>query len=421
MKRTPALLATLCVVSCFAIAGESAKNPATTSPPTPAADPFADRLTGDWGGLRSDLAAHGLTLDVESTHFYQGLLGGTGNKDFDYGGRVDAFFNVDTGKLGLWEGGGIRTHVEYRYGELGGSRGGALWPTNSSSVLPLGVEDELVATSIYLTQKLGDSASLMLGKINAVDLLANDAFFGGWGTTRFSNLAFVAPPSGVLPPVIYGAIASIKTDPITWTLMVYDPIDRTNEYWPDDLFDSGVNYALSATYVGKLAGRTTIYSLGGAYSTKDGANLSELLLPSDLKTGTKDGAYSVSFQFSHFLKEYSARPGDGWGLFLKGAIADGNPNPIQSSIVGGLGGKGLIPSRKDDSFGLGYFYYNFSNDLQSALSPLVKLKDEQGVEIFYNVAVTPWFHITADLQVIDPARSGSDTAVVGGLRANIRF
>lgn len=414
-------LSLIALLGSFTIAGESAKNPAPASPPAPAADPFADRLTGDWGGARSSLLAHGISFDLESTHFYQGLFGGSGNQDFDYGGRVDAFLNLDTGKLGLWEGGGIRTHVEYRYGDLAGSRGGALWPVNSGSVLPLGVEDELVATSIYLTQKLGDSASLMLGKINAVDLLANDAFFGGWGTTRFSNLAFVAPPSGVLMPVIYGGILSLKTAPITWTLMVYDPADRTKDYWPEDLFDTGVNYALSATYVGKLAGRTTIYTLSGTYSTKDGANLSELLLPADLKTGTKDGAYNVSFQFSHFLKEYSERPGDGWGFFIKGALADGNPNPIQSSIVGGIGGKGLIPARKDDSFGVGYFYYNFSDDLQSALSPLVKLKDEQGLEVFYNVAVTPWFHITADLQVIDPARSGSETAVVGGLRANIRF
>ncbi len=360
-------------------------------------------------------------MDLESTHFYQGMFSGTGRDDFEYGGRLDGFFNLDTDKLGLWEGGGLRTHLEYRYGELSGSRGGAVWPTNTGSIFPLGSEDDLVASSIFLTQKLCDSASVMLGKINAVDLLASDPFFGGWGNTRFSNIAFVAPPSGVFPPVIFGGILKFKTKAVTWTLMAYDPEDRTREYWPDDLFSSGGNFSLTATYAGKLAGRTTLYSLGGVYSTKEGANLSELLLPADLKTGNKDGSYSISFGFSHYLQENSGRPGDGWGLFFKAALADGNPNPIRSSISGGIGGKGLITSRPDDSFGVGYFYYNFSNDLQSALSPLIEIQDEQGAEVFYNVAVTPWFHVTADLQILSPARAASETAVVGGLRANVRF
>ena len=68
-----------------------------------------------------------------------------------------------------------------------------------------------------------------------------------------------------------------------------------------------------------------------------------------------------------------------------------------------------------------YFFYDFSDDLQDAVSPLIEFDDEQGFEAFYNVAVTPWFHIAADLQVINPARGANDTAVVGGLRANIRF
>lgn len=49
---------------------------------------------------------------------------------------------------------------------------------------------------------------MMLGKINAVDLIANDPFYGGWGNTRFMNVAFVAPPSGLFPPVITGGVFS---------------------------------------------------------------------------------------------------------------------------------------------------------------------------------------------------------------------
>jgi porin len=218
-----------------------------------------------------------------------------------------------------------------------------------------------------------------------------------------------------------GAIASIKTAPITWTLMAFDPNDRTNDYWPDDLFDDGINLSLGATYVGKLAGRTTIYNLSGTYSTKDGANLGELLLPADLKTGNINGAYNVSFQFSHYLKQHSDRPGTGWGLFVKGALADGNPNPIQRSIIAGIGGKGLFPSRRDDTFGIGYFSYNFSDALHDSLNSRVNLDDEQGLEVFYNFALTPWFSIGGDLQVIDPALGSNHVAVIAGLRATASF
>jgi len=256
--KTPIALALLCSCHLALHAGETLQTPPPSAETAAAAKPYSDRLTGDWGGLRTQLAEHSLSLDLDSTQFYQGLLSGDGNDDWDFAGRVDAFFNVDTEKLGLWQGGGIRTHTEYRYGSLPGFRGGALWPVNTGATLPLGGGDQIVASSIYLTQSIGKNVNLVLGKINAVDLLASDPFFGGWGIHRFQNIAFVAPPSGVVPPTIMGAIASIKTAPITWTLMAFDPNDRTNDYWPDDLFDDGINLSLGATYVGKLAGRTSI-------------------------------------------------------------------------------------------------------------------------------------------------------------------
>jgi len=39
--------------------------------------------------------------------------------------------------------------------------------------LPLRGNDEVVATSLYLSQRSGDATRLMLGKINAIDLLAS--------------------------------------------------------------------------------------------------------------------------------------------------------------------------------------------------------------------------------------------------------
>jgi porin len=95
------------------------------------------------------------------------------------------------------------------------------------AVLPFGSEEEVVASSLYYSQRWGGT-SLLLGKINMIDLLANDPFFGGWGIDRFMNLAFVAPPDGVVPPVIMGGILSQQIGEVSLSAMVFDPADQTN-------------------------------------------------------------------------------------------------------------------------------------------------------------------------------------------------
>ena len=378
-------------------------------------------LTGNWGGLRPRIVDKGITLDLEYTSTYQGLLSGTGNDDYEYGGKFDAFVKLDSAKLGLWSGGGFNAHLEYRHGGTNAFRGGALWPVNTSQILPLGASEEVEATSLYFTQRVGQKSAVLFGKINVIDLLVADSFFGGWGNHRFMNTAFVAPPTGVLPPTIFGAIASVRTSPIAWTFMVYDPNDRTTEYFPDDLFSDGVNTSITSTYSWKLADRKTTTSVNVAYSSKEGNDLSDILLPPEVEAGTKDGSYNISFQFSHNLQESTSHPGNGWGAFCKINLADGNPNPIKASFIGGIGGKALFLGRPQDSFGLGYYYYDFSDDLQNALDQAIDLDDEHGLELFYSYAVTPWLHVTGDIQYIDPASGSNNNAFIAGLRTNIRF
>jgi porin len=387
--------------------------------------PFAGTLTGDWGGLRTDLAAKGISVDLSYTEYYTGLLdGGVADDAFDFGGRTDTLIHADFGKLGLWEGGGFHTHLESRFGEAAERRfprSGGVWPPNTGVVLPLGGSERLVASSLFFTQKLGDDTTLMLGKINAVDLLAGDPFFGGWARDRFTNVAFVAPPSGVVPPTIMGAVLSHRIDAWSFTFMGFDPEDRTNDYWPDDLFDSGVNLSLGATWTGEIAGRTSSLGITGTYSTKVGADLSDLLLPPDVQGGTEEGSYNVALSGSHLLYELADSPGKGLGVYVKAATADGNPNPIQSSVIGGFAGYGVIPNRPDDVVGIGYYHYQWSDDLKSGVAPALSVADETGIEFFYNLAVTPWFRLTADLQWIDPANARFSDAWVGGLRASVQF
>jgi porin len=55
------------------------------------------------------------------------------------------------------------------------------------------------------------------------------------------------------------------------------------------------------------------------------------------------------------------------------------------------------------------------------VSPVVPFEDEQGLEAYYSLAATPWFRVTADVQVVNPASGASRTAVTGAVRANVVF
>jgi porin len=71
-------------------------------------------------------------------------------------------------------------------------------------------------------------------------------------------------------------------------------------------------------------------------------------------------------------------------------VSDGSPNPIHQSWYLGLGGSSFIPERDLDLWGVAYFQYRFSDNLRNSLAVLgLPLRDESGVEAFYNLAVTP--------------------------------
>ena len=225
---------------------------------------------------------------------------------------------------------------------------------------------------------------------------------------------------------MFGAIANVKLDPVTVSLWVFDPDDRTQDYWPDELFANGVTVSLTTAYATKIAARSTTFSLTGTYTTKTGTDFSSVSEAFRLRIEplTKTGSYNIALQFSHLLHQNPSNPKQGWGLFLKGAIADSNPNYVQNSIIAGIGGTGLFRGRELDSFGVGYYYYNLSNALQDSLNDLgrrVSFGNEQGLEAYYNYAVTPWFYLAADFQYIQPPRSTFDDAFIAGVRANIRF
>jgi porin len=382
------------------------------APPAPAEKPPLS--------LTKALGIPGVGARLDLTGFAGAQVAGDGPGDVRFTGRADLFVDISSKGLGLWDGTTLRTHTELRASDRGAGRmGGALWPQNTAALLPLTGEG-IEVTAIYLVQSLGPKTNLLVGKINAIDLLAGDPFFGGWGTKRFQNVAFVAPPSGVVPPTIMGSILTHQAGDVGITAMVFDPEDRSGDYWLGGLFSTGVNASLGATWAGEWGGRKTTLGLTAAGSTSRGLDFEDILGPPGTVQGTRKGSYNVALQFGHDLAGSTKGPSH-VGVYAKAAIADGNPNPIEAAFVGGFAGHGLFAGRTRDRWGLGFYYYDFSDTLQSVAAPLVRFDDEKGVEAWYALALGGNADVSFNAQVIDPASGANDVALVLGARLGLHF
>jgi porin len=277
-------------------------------------------------------------------------------------------------------------------------------------------------SSVYLGQRFGDSVSLVFGKMNMIDLSRARPFAGGAGIASFWNVVFVAPPSGTVPPYLFGALLSVRTETATYGLWIYDPVDATNKSGFEDPFND-VTFRGSIEFpvtIGGLSGHqgfVALYSTekGNAPDTSDG-----ILLPPFPPVDIKNDRYYFAYTFDQYLYQSKENPREGIGLFGQFGISDGNPNRLYWSAHVGLGGTGLIPGRSRDNWGVGYYYAAPSTDLKDSLARIFKIRDEKGGEIFYNFTVTPWLTVGADLQVIKPSLA-DDTAVFSGLRTVIKF
>ena len=70
-------------------------------------------LSGDWWGVRNQLAEKGVTIDMSLTQVGQGIVHGGKDIGWQYsGGRGDINLSLDTQKLGLWPGGFLNVEAE---------------------------------------------------------------------------------------------------------------------------------------------------------------------------------------------------------------------------------------------------------------------------------------------------------------------
>jgi porin len=314
--------------------------------------------------------------------------------------------------------------VQADYGQSVNRRSGTLLPVNTDAVFPEPGLDEVTIPHLYLAQFLSEQIGVVVGKLDTLSGDQNEfaQFAGG---ERFLNTAFAYNPVTALN-IPYSALgASLLVLPnkdLTLTATVLDGNGTAAVSGFDTAFNGKTTSTAEARLTTHFFGLPGHQLLGGIYAAGGGySELNQDLLAFVPRAGVafKNTARTWAF-YSNFDQYLWTRPEDstrGWGVFGRFGAASDTTNPIAQFYSVGLGGKGASASRPHDRWGVGYFYTKVSDQLPAFL----QLGDEQGGEAFYNFAVTPAFMITGDLQVVNSARAHVDTAVIGGLRAVLRF
>jgi len=385
-------------------------------------------LLGDIGGLRPALGEHGVKVDGSTTLFYQGVAAGGNEQAFQFGGRNDYYITLDGQKLAGREGLLIELHGETRFGEDLFRQTGAISPSDTAMLFPVPDQGVTALTGVKLTQFLSEQFLVFAGKINVVDAYQNP-FAAGKGQTQFMNTAFVLPPilGRTIPYSSLGAGFAVLQDmyPVV-SVMVLDAVNHSTTSGFDDAFEDGVSLFGSVSLPVELAGRPGHQTILFSWANKSvtaldaSAYLDTPIGPLPI-LGQKSNSWALVYSADQYLWVDPDNPQRGWGVFTQLGLSDGNPNPIRWMLSAGVSGSSPLSSRPLDTFGVGYYCFQLSTDLKTTLDPLVPIGNEHGVELFYNIGVTKWFHITPDIQWIEPSRQSAESAVVVGVRTKIDF
>ena len=403
-------------------------------------------LTGDWGGWRTKLAEKGIQFDVDSVTWIEAVVDGGVTDDSEFGGNVTYNLKWDLMRSGILPGALIQVRGESRFGSSATLNTGQAVPPNSAALSPTNYSafDDgypIALTQLSYLQMFSEHFGVILGKLDLYGEGAPNEFAGGRGRTQFShwNLNFATPALFVPASTIGGGVVVLPNEYLTIQSLLISGTECTNSNCFEDLDDKGGVSLTDVSYQYELSGLpggvngmfayffdkdftelgSTTIGLGGAGAEAEG-----------LVGSTEDSSWLVGLSFWQYLYAQGTHDGpldltnkqpdlQGLGIFGKIDFADPNTNPWQTSVAFGASGRGLIPGRPNDLYGVGGFYNKLaSSRVQRSLG---FEEDYAGVEGFYNFAITPAARLSAVIQWLESAKPGVDNSLLIGGRLQLVF
>jgi porin len=397
------------------------------------------QLIGDPNCKRTDLARRGVFIDLYATSTGEWVTSGglkTGNSFFQ---NTQLSINLDTGRAGLWPGGLFHFTVQSRYGSSpeNSFTAGSFAPEYAGLELPgpLFWQDTL-PSEYFLMQAVSKKFNVILGKINGF-FIADQTLFGDRFRYYFGNFNFNQNP-------IYGQFFNTTTisaiglwTPTPWLTIaagVHDPHTLPNTLAANAFQNGDVNLYQEAIFTYTAGGRPAqiapsfnwsnapkidLESPFGQLSPAQIPQAVQVLLEgdstADLPINFRKRSFFAISNFSQYISvkedpseiEEKLKNGQflrGVGLFGRlGYAGPAASNTVNRDASVALLATGLLDSRQYDSFGVGFYYNGISGKFKNTIRQLTEgttVKNENGLEVFYNFAVTPAINVNAGYQHI---------------------
>ncbi len=406
---------------------------------TPQAEAPPDTLTGDWGGLRTQL--HNMGVDITGAFKGEAIRNTYGDmpKFGAQSGEFDVGATLNTQKLWGLPGGTLQTTITQREGEP--PPGGLL--QQSAEVYGRGNVARL--TEFWYRQKLlDDSLTIKFGRMPQGD-------FNGF-SCDFVNLTFCGAPAGnIVGNYWYNWPISQWATWARYDFAEFDVMAGVYEVNPRDLdlqFSPGWFCCATGAMGHFEIGWTPQFGaqkLVGHYQAgvwDDTAGGPDVLLGVDgrpfaltgLPAEHRSDSYGVYVQGLQQLTGSAIYDRDnGWknqhglSVFFNFVAADRATSTLDNQVNFGLTYVGLSSARPDDAVGLaaGRTAYNpRAAEALSLASPGVQVPQaEYPIEAFYSIQATPWWDVRPDFQyVIRPGglTKAHDEALLG-FRTDMKF
>ena len=417
-----------------------------------------DYLLGTWGGIRPALSKRGVDFEFfyigsVPTNFSGGMARGSA-----YQGALLMSLDLDTAKLGMWDGGTFHASGLWLDGKTFSQR--YVGDLNRSNLVDFPSGLRLWEVS-YEQRVMRDALSFKVGLLSVDRDFIVPELYGSLATMSLLNQTFFYPtlaftindmaglPAGnhALATTPYSApgvrIQWRATDKVQVRVAVYGG--------QPDFGDTGTALALrrsagalvyfEAGYhsgTGKGSPRLPVsIKVGGYYHTDQFADIRDAVGANfGLGTGTRmhRGNYGVYLLAEKMLyREAGSVDTAMQGLtgFIRLGHAPADRNIAELGIDAGLVYKGLIPGRDYDSIAIAGSYLKMSNDLRraqraaNAVAPgsFVVSDYEAAVEFSYKFQMAAWWTLQPSIQyAMHPGGSKAiPDAWVGIIQMTLRF
>ena len=421
-----------------------------------------DTLTGDWGGLRSELANQGVTFSMSYTAEVWGNVSGGIKRGATYDGTLQPEIDVDLEKLVGWTGASASVSMLQGHGpSLSTGWVGNLMTVSGTVVGP-------PATRLYnlwLQQNLfGDVLSIRAGVMN-VDAefminLTGGTFLNttfGWSTWVGSDLPGGGPANPLSAPGIRVRVKPIDNTYVQAAVFSGDPTGHDGSNSPSTSIPTGtlISFSGGAFIIAEAGyavnqekgaqGPPEAFKLGGWYHTSDHFQdqrfgTDGLSLANPLSNGVPlehHGDWGIYASADGTF--YQTKDGNNLAGFVRiGTGTPGDRNLISFYADAGLTYSGLIPGRDEDTAGIAVGFTRIGRNARGldqdtrffTGNPLFPIRGQEVVlEVTYQAQLTPWLTMQPDFQyvfnpsggVLNADGSRRRDAVVLGLRSVVTF